>query len=411
MKDEPTLKDLNKHIATLKKQNEVLQLQLLKYEEKLKQAKLESEKAIKHSHQLSTALDNLDTYVYIKNNQRRYLYANQKTLELFNCTAEELVGSSDNKFFPLETCKQLSRIDKKVLDHGENTAFEVESKDKEGNRLVYWEIKTPIYDKNNRNNIIGLCGISTDITERKIAEEKVKESEIQLKDINATKDKLFSIISHDLRILFGNVIGFSELIVEKEFEYDSAQFEKYAKIINSSAKNTIILLDNLLNWANTQTGALKFKSEKLDLSEVIFDILGLMNSLTKAKNISLNYSNKNKIEVFADENILKTILRNLISNAIKFTETGGIINVSATADKHLVKISISDDGIGMGKETIDTLFNISTNSTSPGTENEKGSGLGLILCKEFVEKLGGHIWVKSEKGKGSDFIFTLPISN
>jgi signal transduction histidine kinase len=243
------------------------------------------------------------------------------------------------------------------------------------------------------------------------AKEKAEKNEIQLRELNTTKDKLFSIIAHDLRSPFTSIIGLSEILLEDEIDTSNEQTEEYISIINSTAKETNVLLDNLLNWAKSQTGGLRLILENISLSEIIQEIVELNISLAKAKNISIHFPTKADIELHTDKNILKTILRNIISNAIKFTEIAGNINISATSNQNHIEISISDNGVGMSQETISKLFDISTNTTLPGTSSEKGSGLGLIVCKEFVEKLGGHIWVESEVDKGSDFRFTLPLSN
>jgi signal transduction histidine kinase len=185
----------------------------------------------------------------------------------------------------------------------------------------------------------------------------------------------------------------------------------YLKIINSSAKNTLILLDNLLNWAKAQTGQIRYKPQKTILSVIIREILEVSNSIAKLKSITLNYIHADEIEVYADLDMLKTILRNLISNAIKYTHSDGKIDVSAIQNQNNIDITVSDNGVGMSEETRNKLFNIDTNITTKGTQNEKGSGLGLMLCKEFVERHGGLIWVDSELGKGSVFVFSLPLDN
>jgi len=166
----------------------------------------------------------------------------------------------------------------------------------------------------------------------------------------------------------------------------------------------------LLLWAKTQTGQIIYKPEKINLATIIKEVLEISSSIAKIKNITLNYIQSDAIEVYTDVNMLKIVLRNLISNATKFTKTGGHITVRGKLEQTQVEITISDNGIGMKKEIIKTLFDFSTNNTSLGTEKEKGSGLGLVLCKEFVEKQGGIIWVESEYGKGSDFKFTLPLN-
>ncbi len=240
-------------------------------------------------------------------------------------------------------------------------------------------------------------------------EEIIKNDNLRLQELNGTKDRLFSIIAHDLRNPFHIIIGFSRILNNAD-NTNNAKHKETINTIYSTAQNSAVLLENLLNWATLQTGELSLRPEKILLSEDIFEIFDLNKSFAKAKDISLHYLPTNEIELYTDRNILKTVLRNLISNAIKFTHVGGNVNMLTTANQDHVEISIIDNGVGMNEGTIQKLFNISTNATSTGTANEKGSGLGLVLCKEFVEKLDGHIWVESEEGKGSNFKFTLPLS-
>jgi len=239
--------------------------------------------------------------------------------------------------------------------------------------------------------------------------ERAEKNAEELRKLNSTKDKLFSIIAHDLRSPFNSIIGFSELLIGNEKKSHEAQSKKYASLINSTATNTLVLLDNLLNWAKSQTNQLNYNPRKTNLSSIIREVIISSNSLTYLKNITLKIVQNEEVEVYADQNMVMIVLRNLISNAVKYTNHGGEINVIIIPGTTQVEISVSDNGVGMDEEKIKTLFNISSNTTSPGTANEKGSGLGLVLCKEFVEKLGGNIWVESEKGKGSNFKFTLPL--
>ncbi|MBI9041442.1 PAS domain-containing sensor histidine kinase [Lutibacter sp.] len=251
--------------------------------------------------------------------------------------------------------------------------------------------------------------IFDDITDHKKTEIAITKSESCLKELNATKDKFFSIIAHDLRSPFSGILGLSELLKDKLRENDISKSEKYATLINSSAKSTLILLDNLLNWARTQTKQINFTPEKIVLSSAIQKVIETSKSSAILKNISLNYTPSDEIEVFADVHMLTIILQNLISNAIKFTKIGGQIIIKEKLVQNEVKITISDNGIGMKKKQLKKLFRLTKSNTTLGTENEKGSGLGLVLCKEFVEKNDGIIWAKSSIGKGSDFNFTLPI--
>ncbi len=301
--------------------------------------------------------------------------------------------------------KRLANLSKGILSPP--VIYELEQLCKDGTWVWVETTATAHYDQDGR--ITGYHGVSRDISKRKKAEQLLKERESQLRELNSTKDKLFSIIAHDLRSPFNTILGLSELLIENSKDFEVAKSEEYLRIINSSAQNTLTLLDNLLNWARAQTGKIIYKPEKVKLSPIVTEILDISNSSAKIKNISLNYTQTDNIEVYADINMLKTVLRNLISNAIKFTYPDGEIAITAVQNQNKVEISVSDNGVGMSKETQGNLFCIDMNITTTGTAAEKGSGLGLILCKEFIEKQGGKIWVKSELGKGSAFIFSLPL--
>jgi len=262
--------------------------------------------------------------------------------------------------------------------------------------------------RDSNKKAIRMIGINKDVTESILAEQSLKTSETQLKELNATKDKLFSIIAHDLRSPFNSILGFSELLSENVKDFNIEESKRYSDIINSAAQNSLNLLDNLLNWAKSQTGNLGISSEKISLTKVILEVIQLKKLLAKSKNISLKYTPSDEFEVYSDVNMLRLVLRNLISNAIKFTKPRGNISISVISVQNYVEISVADNGVGMSDETCKNLFDISTNTTSSGTANEKGSGLGLVLCKEFVKKLGGNIWVESEEGIGSQFSFTIP---
>ena len=192
---------------------------------------------------------------------------------------------------------------------------------------------------------------------------------------------------------------------------EDEQSVKYINIINSTAKSTLALLDNLLNWAKSQTDELRIRPEKITFPQIIHEIVSLERPLAMAKDINLEFRPTKEFIIITDGNILKTVLRNLISNAIKFTNIGGTITIMTSIVQENVEITIADNGVGMSQETMKGLFNISSNVTFLGTLNEKGSGLGLVLSKEFVKKLDGKIEVESEKGKGSNFKISLPLNN
>jgi signal transduction histidine kinase len=242
------------------------------------------------------------------------------------------------------------------------------------------------------------------------AEQALKESEKQLIQLNVDKDRFISILGHDLKSPFNNILGFSEILADEINSLNKDEIEDIAKNINKSAKITNKLLEDILMWARTQQGKIPFKPQILSFADICKNILEILNPGAYAKNITVYYSVVDNINVYADIDMLKTIILNLVSNAIKFTNSGGRININAVENSGNVIISVSDNGVGITPDNLAKLFDISEIITTKGTAKETGTGLGLLLCKEFVEKHGGKIWVESEVGKGSDFKFTLPVS-
>jgi PAS domain S-box-containing protein len=253
-------------------------------------------------------------------------------------------------------------------------------------------------------------GISRDVTQRKNAEVQLQEYSEQLKELVATKDKFFSIIAHDLKSPFNSIIGLSEIIKNDAKHLDIAAIEQYAGIIHSTSNNTFRLLENLLDWARIQQSQMPFHPVSLVLKTLTNEVLEFLIEKANSKMIAIINYIPDHLIVMADKNMIRTILRNLISNALKFTSKNGKIEIKAVERENKVEISIEDTGIGIKPEDIDKIFKIGSNFSKRGTENEKGTGLGLLLCKEFVEEHGGEIWVESEEGKGSSFKFSIPIT-
>jgi len=231
----------------------------------------------------------------------------------------------------------------------------------------------------------------------------------QLLQLNADKDLFISILAHDLRSPFNALLGLSELLTENIRKLHIDEIEDIANNINKTAQNTYKLLEDTLMWARTQSGKIPFEPQKLNFADICKNILEIVKPNADAKNITTNYFSVDEINIFADNDMLKAVLRNLISNAIKFTNTGGQIDIYTEKNQRDVTITISDTGIGITPDNLKKLFDISQIHTTTGTDEETGSGLGLVLCKEFIEKHGGKIWVESEYGEGSKFKFTLPI--
>ncbi len=263
----------------------------------------------------------------------------------------------------------------------------------------------------NKGNISYYEGTVEDITDRKLAELKLEKQTRQLQEINATKDKFFSIIAHDLKNPFNTILGFSDVLITDFHELEKDEIFKYLSMIHNSSKQAYSLLENLLLWARTQTGNIAFQPQLFDLRSCILDIIELCKNQSARKNISLSSDIKSHSFIIADKNMVNTIILNLLSNAIKFTPQDGKVNISVNTRKDCFEISIRDTGIGISPENIDNIFRLDRKTTTLGTERETGSGLGLILCKEFVSKHGGALWVESESGKGSTFKFTIPTAN
>ena len=262
-------------------------------------------------------------------------------------------------------------------------------------------------------------GVVIDITSAKKTEHKLKEakeiaekSERNLQEINKLKDKFLAIIAHDLKSPFNAIQGFSELLVnrinESKEEEVCDKVRNYAEIIYSSSKKATGLLENLMEWALIEAGDIRFKPEILKVSEMTDQTREALDSALKLKSIQLIDNSPENMEIYADKSMLNSILRNIISNAIKFTPKLGQITITSQQDKNETKIAIQDTGVGMNEETRSKIFDNYELESQPGTDNETGTGLGMILCKQFIRKHEGEIWVESEINKGTTFHFSLP---
>jgi len=252
-------------------------------------------------------------------------------------------------------------------------------------------------------------GIMRDITERKQAEEQIQSKNEELVKLVAEKDKFFSIIAHDLRSPFNSFLGLTSIMAEELPDMTMDQIQKIAVSMKNSATNLFRLLENLLEWSRIQQGLIPFNREVLQLLPVVDESIAMAIESAKIKDIEITINFPYNTTIFADSYILQAIIRNLVSNAVKFTPRGGKISLSARAtDDNSKEISIKDSGIGMDPGMIENLFRLNAQVSRNGTAGEPSTGLGLIICKDFIEKHGGKIWVESEEGKGSVFYFTLP---
>lgn len=246
--------------------------------------------------------------------------------------------------------------------------------------------------------------------ERKKAEEALRESEKELREANATKDKFFSIIAHDLKSPFSGLIPMTEILIEMLDDVDP-ELKSIAKNLYKATVNTQKLLETLLDWARLQRQQIEFNPEIIDLAEIINLNIELFRENANQKEIELYTNAAPDTRVFGDEKMLTTVIRNLMNNAVKFTRAGGQIGITVeNFDNDQLLVVVRDTGVGMNEMVIEKLFRIDESYKTTGTAGERGTGLGLIMCKEFVEKNGGAIWVESRVGEGSEFKFTLPIT-
>ncbi len=371
----------------------------------------ELKKAEQEIRKLSIAVEQSPATIVITDTTGKIEYVNPKFTELTGYTAKEAIGQNPKVLKSGKTDTKLFTELWASITSGKTWNGELINKKKNKEEFIERAIIAPIID--NKGQITNYIAVKEDITTKKAAEIALKKSEIQLRESNATKDKFFSIIAHDLKSPFNAILGFSNILLKKHAVYDDQKREKLIKSVNDSANNAFKLLENLLTWARTQSGGIEYKPEKLHLKILLFETMFDLQAQANKKGINIIDKIQDDETIFADKNMLATVLRNLISNAIKFTTKNDQIVISSNkqSDSNFLEISVKDSGVGIPKEKINDLFRIEKNTSTQGTENETGTGLGLILCKEFVEKHGGKIWIVSEDGKGSDFKFTLPLNS
>ena len=270
-----------------------------------------------------------------------------------------------------------------------------------------FEIEKEILKREKENYILNL-------KKRFEVEKNEKEKEIyhlkniELKRVNFAKDKFLSIIAHDLKSPFATILSFISIMKKHYKHYTKEEILSLINELEKNVLNTYSLLKNLLEWSRLQSGTLTYNPSYFDLSKIIKKVINLENPTAKQKGITIINKCKKSIEIFADIFMIETVIRNLVSNSIKFTEPTGKITISAQILDNKIRVSVKDTGIGMEKKILKNLFKLDTSFSTKGTQNEKGSGLGLILCSEFIEKNKGKIFVESKLGKGTLFYFNLP---
>ncbi|MHB8929160.1 MAG: sensor histidine kinase [Melioribacteraceae bacterium] len=315
--------------------------------------------------------------------------------------SRQFKGHSVSSLFPKETADQILDIIHTALLTGEVETIEFELGSGIPDELMFFEARFVIseYEK--------VLMILRDITIQKRAEIQIQNFTEELKHLNATKDKFFSIISHDLRTPINGLLGYAEILSNDLDNLDKDEIREFAMNIVEISKTTNSLLTNILDWSRIQTGRISFQPEIIDVWKSADRILNLLNPSASNKNITLSNTIKKETYIYADENMVHSILINLTGNAIKFTNSGGLVRLSCEEKENHFHFTVTDNGVGISKTNIEKLLQPEIIFSSNGTAKEKGTGLGLLLCKEFVEKHSGRIWVESEEGSGTIFNFTI----
>lgn len=366
---------------------------------KIEQALFDSEKKFRELVEL------LPEIVFETDKNGNVIFANKVGLTKFDISLDELSkGYTVFDFLAPEVHEKATINFKKVFNGEQLKGNEYIGIKKDGSKFPVYINSVPIV---RNNETIGIRGIVVDITSQKNTEEKLLKIAEEQKDLIAAKDKFFSIIAHDLRNPFTGLYGFSQILQEEAPELSTEEIVKYSIRIRSSAENLLGLLDNLLQWGRLQTGKMEATLEKINLFEKIEKNISLLSHISNKKEIPIANSVKNDVYVYADNFMMDSIIQNLLMNSIKFTPRKGMIKFSAEISDEFVVISLSDTGIGISDEQHINIFRIDKRNTTLGTENEPGTGLGLILCKEMIEKQNGKLIIQSKVGKGSIFKFYL----
>ena len=371
-----------------------------------------AEDALRESEaRLSNVIEGTNVGTWEWNVQTGETIFNERWAEIVGYTLEELEPVSIYTWIELVHPEDLQKSNEllKLVFSRQLPNYDIECRMKHRNNKWVWvQDRGKVIHWTKNDEPLWMAGTHSDISERKLDEEKMVQLNLQLNETNAAKDKFFSIIAHDLKNPFNAIIGFCNLMAAQVRKKNYESVEEFTGIIQNSSQRAMSLLVNLLEWSRSQTGQIGFNPDYLEMVAVVNEVLEMANDTASQKPVSILRNLPNSLISYADRDMISTILRNLISNAIKFSYPGGQIEISAENSKEEIKLIITDHGVGIRPEAIPKLWRIDESYSTMGTSKEKGTGLGLLLCKEFVEKHDGKIWVESQLGKGSTFIFTIP---
>ena len=356
---------------------------------------------------INSLIDSIPDVIFYKDKEGVYLGCNPASIALIGKPKEEIIGKTNYDFFNKELADGLRENDLKTMEQNTSMRYEEWITNKDIS-VLFETIKTPYLDSNGE--LIGIIGVSRDITEKKKSEAEIKLKNEELVMLNSEKDKFFSIIAHDLRGPFSGFLGLTNIFASEFSEMKLDEMQKLALLMKDSAVNLFRLLENLLEWSQMKRGLTTANPEQFSLNKILSGSINLIKELAAKKEITISSDVQEELQVYADINMFEAAVRNLLSNALKFTSKGGSVTLSANSTTdNKVEVSVKDTGIGMNKERMDGLFRLDVNTNRKGTEGEPSTGLGLHICKEFIEKNGGEITVESEEGKGTTFKFTVPL--
>lgn len=362
------------------------------------QALLESEEKFR------TYIMSSPTSVLIINNMGQFTFANPAACELLGYSTIDLLSLSFSDTLAPDYLYLIDRIFSKLQTEGFIHNLELELWGQGGKSIIV------LLDGVKLSNNEYITYIK-DISAQKKAEEKMLSFTRELHEMNVSKDKFLSILSHDLKNPFNSLLGFTDILARNHKRFDEEKRDRIIHTLQSVTKNTYALLENLLTWVRSQSGKITIEISVCNLLHDSQEVISLLSEISAKKHIEIQNYIQADIDVFADSNMLKTIFRNLISNAIKYTPQHGQITLSAVVQAKYVVVSVTDTGHGISESAQKSLFKVGESKSTEGTEGEKGTGLGLLLCKEFIDLHGGNIWVENSSEQGTTFSFNLPRAN
>ncbi|MEE9461013.1 MAG: PAS domain-containing protein [Bacteroidales bacterium] len=361
---------------------------------------------------LSAAVSETDNVVIILDEDGNFEWVNNSFTRVYGYTLDQFIQERGKNMLEGSHNPEIKDILAKCRDSCKTIRYHTETMDKDGNVIWTQSTLTPVL--NAEKKIIRFVAVDTDITAVKKAQDMVNnhKAEIelqrdQLEKANITKDKFFSIIAHDLKNPFHSIMGFTDLLIKNYNDFEDTKKLEFLGLINESSQYANNLLDNLLHWSRTQTDRIKYSPIKFDLHSLVNEIQHMLHGNAEKKQLALLNLVPEASYVYADKNMIHTVLRNLVSNSIKFTPAEGTISIEAIPKEEFIHIIVKDNGVGIPLDQHGKLFSFGEFHSTSGTAGEPGTGLGLIICFEFIKKHGRELSFSSESGKGTSFTFVL----